>query len=177
MTPYLIKMKDYGQRKLLTKYRLSEQSLSVETGRHKQSWRARELNPLFIINALCKYLPCICYCFLFFVCVLYVIIYVQYGHDFFFFFLTIYMLYNLVTLYCFGNTVLFHSHANKAHLNWNWNWIERERERGREREREREEIADCAAHTQTCCQRFPMIVINKNSLDTRSLHYIPQQRW
>ncbi len=36
-------MKDYGQRKLLTKYRLSEHSLSVETGRHKQSWRAREL--------------------------------------------------------------------------------------------------------------------------------------
>ncbi len=42
LAPYLIKIKDYGQRKLLTKYHLSEHSLSVETGRHKQSWRARE---------------------------------------------------------------------------------------------------------------------------------------
>ncbi len=43
LAPYLSIIKGYGQRKLLTKYRLSEHSLYVETGRHKQSWRAREL--------------------------------------------------------------------------------------------------------------------------------------
>ncbi len=43
LAPYLSIIKGYGQRKLLTKYRLSEHSLCVETGRHKQSWRAREL--------------------------------------------------------------------------------------------------------------------------------------
>ncbi len=43
LAPYLSIFKGYGQRKLLTKYRLSEHSLCVETGRHKQSWRAREL--------------------------------------------------------------------------------------------------------------------------------------
>ncbi len=36
-------IKDRRQRKLLMKYHLSEHSLCVETGRHKQSWRAREL--------------------------------------------------------------------------------------------------------------------------------------
>ncbi len=43
LAPYLSIIKGYGQRKLLTKYRLSEHSLCVETGRHKQSWRPREL--------------------------------------------------------------------------------------------------------------------------------------
>ncbi|KAI2642407.1 hypothetical protein H4Q32_030857 [Labeo rohita] len=43
LAPYLSSIKNYGHRKLLTKYRLSEHILSVETGRHKQSWRAREL--------------------------------------------------------------------------------------------------------------------------------------
>ncbi len=43
LAPYLSIIKGYGQRKLLTKYRLSEHSLCVEMGRHKQSWRPREL--------------------------------------------------------------------------------------------------------------------------------------
>ncbi len=43
LAPYLSIIKDHRQRKLLTKYSLSEHSLCVETGRHKQSWRAREL--------------------------------------------------------------------------------------------------------------------------------------
>lgn len=43
LAPYLIKIKDYRQRKLLAKYRLSDHSLYIETGRHKQSWTAREL--------------------------------------------------------------------------------------------------------------------------------------
>lgn len=43
LAPYLIKIKDYSKRKLLTKYRLSDHRLCVETGRHKHSWREREL--------------------------------------------------------------------------------------------------------------------------------------
>jgi len=43
LAPYLTDIGNYGQRKLLTKYRISDHSLCVETGRHKQSWREREL--------------------------------------------------------------------------------------------------------------------------------------
>ncbi|KAG1932341.1 kinesin-like protein KIF13A [Pimephales promelas] len=43
LAPYLTDISNYGQRKILTKYRISDHSLCVETGRHKQSWREREL--------------------------------------------------------------------------------------------------------------------------------------
>ncbi len=36
--PYLSIIKDYGQRKLLSKYHLSEHDLCVETGQQKQSF-------------------------------------------------------------------------------------------------------------------------------------------
>ena len=42
LAPYLTEISNYGQRKLLTRYRISDHSLCVETGRHKPSWRARE---------------------------------------------------------------------------------------------------------------------------------------
>ncbi len=58
LAPYLSIIKGYGQRKLLTKYRLSEHSLCVETGRHKQSWRPRE-----------RVCVCVCVCLSVCVCV------------------------------------------------------------------------------------------------------------
>ncbi len=58
LAPYLSCIKNYGHRKLLTKYRLSEHSLSVETGRHKQSWRARELR----LCSHCTVCVCVCVC-------------------------------------------------------------------------------------------------------------------
>ncbi len=58
LAPYRSSIKNYGQRKLLTKYRLSEHSLSVETSRHKQSWRARELR----LCSHCTERECVCVC-------------------------------------------------------------------------------------------------------------------
>lgn len=43
LAPYLTNIKSPGQRKLMSRYRLSGHSLSVETGRHKRSWRSPEL--------------------------------------------------------------------------------------------------------------------------------------
>src|SRR4029434_10393317 len=42
LAPYLIQIKNYKQRILLTKYRLSDHSLAVEKGRHRQCWLAPE---------------------------------------------------------------------------------------------------------------------------------------
>ena len=42
LAPYLIQIKNYKQRILLTKYRLSDHSLAVEKGRHRQCWVAPE---------------------------------------------------------------------------------------------------------------------------------------
>ncbi len=39
---YLQSVRDTKQRRILTKYRLSEQSLAIETGRHRKSWLPRE---------------------------------------------------------------------------------------------------------------------------------------
>ncbi len=39
---YLQSVKDTKQRQILTKYRLSEHSLAIETGRHRKSWLPRE---------------------------------------------------------------------------------------------------------------------------------------
>ncbi len=56
LAPYLSIIKGYGQRKLLMKYHLSEHSLCVETGRHKQSWRERER------ERVCVWCVCVCVC-------------------------------------------------------------------------------------------------------------------
>ncbi len=58
LAPHLSIIKGYAQQKLLTKYRLSEHSLCVETGRHKQSWRARELR----LCSHCTESVCVCVC-------------------------------------------------------------------------------------------------------------------
>ena len=42
LAPYLIQIKNYHQRKLLTKYRLSDHNLAIEKGRHRQTWVCRE---------------------------------------------------------------------------------------------------------------------------------------
>ncbi|KAA0708101.1 hypothetical protein E1301_Tti023590 [Triplophysa tibetana] len=42
LAPYLLKLKDYRQRKLVSKYRLSDHSLCIETGRHRQNWTSRD---------------------------------------------------------------------------------------------------------------------------------------
>ena len=42
MAEYLVTVQDMKQRRILTKYRLSDHSLAIERGRFKKSWLARE---------------------------------------------------------------------------------------------------------------------------------------
>jgi len=42
MEEYLQSVRDTKQRQILSKYRLSEHSLAIETGRHRKSWLPRE---------------------------------------------------------------------------------------------------------------------------------------
>lgn len=42
LAPYLTEIKEYKQRKLMASYRVSDHSLAIETGRHRQTWLPRE---------------------------------------------------------------------------------------------------------------------------------------
>ncbi|MEE6526549.1 hypothetical protein FKM82_027245 [Ascaphus truei] len=43
LAPYLLKVKDPKQRQTLGQYRISAHSLEIETGRHRQNWKPREM--------------------------------------------------------------------------------------------------------------------------------------
>ena len=42
LADYLLSVRDVKQRQSLTKYRLSDHNLAVETGRHRKTWLPRE---------------------------------------------------------------------------------------------------------------------------------------
>jgi NADH pyrophosphatase NudC (nudix superfamily) len=42
LADYLLSVRDVKQRQILTKYRLSDHNLAVETGRHRLTWLPRE---------------------------------------------------------------------------------------------------------------------------------------
>ncbi len=47
---YLQSVRDTKQRRILTKYRLSEHRLAIETGRHRKSWLPREQRCVFTVR-------------------------------------------------------------------------------------------------------------------------------
>ncbi|MEE6517223.1 hypothetical protein FKM82_027307 [Ascaphus truei] len=43
LAPYLLKVNNPKQRQTMGQYRMSAHSLEIETGRHRQNWKPREM--------------------------------------------------------------------------------------------------------------------------------------